>query len=93
MMTVDKILGILSELLAERPGLGTVQKWNCGESPYCFEIFQEGARHGFATSLGRVMLSALEIVGFNNASDEVLRDLMRPKVEATLQAAGWAAQV
>jgi hypothetical protein len=90
MMTIEKIIGILSEMLAERPGLGTVQKWNCGEAPYCFEIFQEGAGHGFATSLGRVMLSAREIVGFNNASDEALRDLMRPKVDAILQASGVA---
>jgi hypothetical protein len=88
MMTVENILAILSGLLADLPELGVAQKWYYGESPYGFEIFIKTTNDESVVHLGRVILSAQEIVGFNDASDAKLRDLLRPKIEKILDEAG-----
>jgi len=88
MMTVEKILVILSELLVDLPELGVAQKWYYGESPYGFEIVIKTTDNESVVHLGRVILSAQEIVGFNDASDSTIRDLLRPKIEKILDVTG-----
>jgi hypothetical protein len=87
-MTVEKILEILAKLLEDCPELGAAQKWEYGESPYGFEIFRKTAGSKSVNHLGRVVLRASEIIGFNNAPDGILRDLLRPRIEAILDANG-----
>ena len=91
MLTVEKVQDLLKAYLTEMlkdVEAGARQKWYAGELPYSIALFLRGNDND-EIFLGRVKLTDRKIVGFNNASDAVLKDLLRPKIKRVLDEAGF----
>lgn len=82
-MTIESILETSRKILANRGEFG-IRPSTRGTLPYCFEVTSKG--HPIPN--GIFELSPLEIVGFKDASDATLRDLLLPEIEAILDRAG-----